>query len=71
MLTKLAVRWLTYKLRKDKELWYVYQSNIAMVIFDRVERYYPYLRLDKDYSPTLHEFCNMCANDFLTLWTKK
>ena len=129
MITKLAVKWLTRRLRKDKELWYAYQSNIAMAIYDNMNKYlplrtgkgifiihatkeelngalargychkitekevlYPDLiiamteellkisrnQLDaspdpsnKEFLPTQHEFCNLCANDFLNLWTKK
>jgi hypothetical protein len=126
MITKLAVRWITRRLRKDKELWFAYQSSIAMAISDNMSRYMP-LRtnkdvilssredllgalargycsftnsgktvdpvlmeamanellslnkncadaspdpLNKDYLPTKHEFCNICANDFLKLWTR-
>ena len=101
MMTKLAVRYLTWKLGKDNELWFSYQSNIAMIIYDNINKYFP-LRtseapeckcedkntdyhllkcrkntdaspdpLNKDYKPTLQEFCNICANDFLRLWTSK
>ena len=101
MITKLAVRWLIKQLKKDKDLWYAYQANIAMVIFDNSNKYFP-LRtgkaeeckcedkntnyhllncgkntdaspdpLNKDFRPTLHEFCNICANDFLKLLTKE
>lgn len=69
MLTKLAVRWLVKQLKKDKGLWYAYQSNIAMTIYDNVKRYFP-LTTEK-HSPTLHEFCNICANDFLKLLTSQ
>ena len=79
MLLKLAVRYLCYQLRKDKVLWYAYQSSIAMIIMDNVHKHFPLKTaptneaspdpLNKEYSPTLHEFCNICANDFLNLWT--
>lgn len=69
MITKLAVRWLTWKLRKDHEFWFAYQSNIAMIIYDNHNKYFP-LTTEKN-SPTLIEFCNICANDFLKLWTAK
>ena len=124
MITKLAVRWITRRLCKDKELWYAYQASIAMTISDNMSRYMP-LRtnkdvilssredllgalargycsvtnsgktvdpilmeamvnellslnrneafpdpLNKDYLPTKHEFCNICANDFLKLLTQ-
>jgi len=137
MITKLAVKWLCRQLKKDKELWYAYQSNIAMTISDNMNRYrkskrdpamdkeYPLCPrcgtptvagahmtsndkrslycvngncnydvafnslttpvllnadggikdaspdpLNKDYLPTQHEFCNICANDFLKLLTR-
>jgi len=68
MITRLAVKWLTRQLRKDKQLWFAYQSSIAMSIMDAHHKYFP-LTTAKG-SPTLHEFCNICANDFLKLWTK-
>ena len=68
MITKLAVRWLIEQLKKDKALWYAYQANIAMIIFDNMTKYLP-LKTDPQGSPTKHEFCNICANDFLNLWT--
>ncbi len=70
MITKLAVTWLTWQLRKDKDFWRSYQANIAMIIFDNVVNYFP-LTTDPQGSPTLEEFCNICANDFLKLWTRK
>jgi len=69
MITKLAIRWITWRLRKDKSWWISYQSNIAMVIYDNVNKYFP-LTTGK-HSPTLNEFCNICANDFLKLWTRR
>ena len=67
IITRMAVKWLTWQLRKDNQLWYAYQSNIAMTISDNMNRYFP-LTTGKA-SPTQHEFCNICANDFLKLWT--
>ena len=69
MITKLAVKWFIRQLRKDKTFWYAYQSSIAMTIYDNVKKYFP-LKTDPKGSPTLHEFCNICANDFLELLTK-
>lgn len=66
MITKLAVRWLTWQLKRDKGFWYSYQANIAMTIYDNYEKYFP-LTTGKN-SPTLKEWCNICANDFLNLW---
>jgi hypothetical protein len=68
IITKLAVKWITRQLRKDKDFWYCYQANIAMTISDNMNRYMP---LRADHPPTKHEFCHICANDFLKLWTKK
>jgi hypothetical protein len=69
MITKLCVQYLTWRLRKEKDFWYAYQSGIAMSIFDNYNRYFPLTT--EDGKPTLLEFCNICANDFLKLWTKK
>ena len=72
-LTMLAVRYLTYQLRKDKGFWMAYQANIAMIISDNIDKYYPYfsdqIKTGKD-APSKHEFCNICANDFIVLWTE-
>lgn len=68
MFTKFAVRYLVGRLKKDKDFWSGYQSNIAMCIYDNAQKYLP-LTTEKG-SPTLAEFCNICANDFLKLWTK-
>ena len=68
-LDKLAVKWLTYRLGKDRSpgsWYYSYQSNIAMCIFDEAHKHFP-LTTSKG-SPTLHEFCNICAKRFLDLW---
>ncbi len=127
MITKLAIRWLCMQLKKDKDLWYAWQANIAMTISDNMSKFMPLrTRLDrilverdellgvlargycsvtnsrktvdpalieamanellslnkniknaspdplnKDYLPTKHEFCNICANDFLELLTMR
>lgn len=68
IITKLAIKWFCRKLKKDKKFWISYQSNIAMSIYDNFKRYFP-LTTEKK-SPTLVEFCNICANDFMILWTK-
>ncbi len=69
MLTKWACQYLTWQIRKDEDLWLAYQANIAMQIYDAFQKYMP-LTTEKK-SPTLHEWCNICANNFLGLWTKK
>jgi hypothetical protein len=67
MITRFCVWWLSRQLKKDSSFWYSYQSNIAMAIYDGVTRYFP-ITIQKS-SPTLNEFCNICANDFLRNWT--
>ena len=67
MITKLAVKWLTYKLRNDLEFWRVYQANIAMKIHDNYNKYYPRHTKER-FGPhssasevSLHKFCNICV----------
>ena len=69
IVTSLAVKWLTWQLRKDKGFWKAYQSNIAMCVYDNLSKNLP-LTTGKG-SPTLHELSNMCANDFMYLWTRR
>ena len=69
MLLKLAVKYLCHKLKKDRNFWYSYQSNIAMSIYDNLQKYLPLTTAKK--SPTLMELSNICANDFMKLWTGK
>jgi hypothetical protein len=64
LLLKWAVGYLLKQLKKDKDLWYAYQSNIAMTIQDNLIRRFPTKK-------NLNDFCNKCANDFLNIWTKK
>jgi hypothetical protein len=68
MLTKLAVRYLTWQLRRDEGFWQAYKSNIAMIIYDNYNAMpNPLPRKSEE----LHIFCNKCATDFLKLWTRK
>ena len=69
MLLRLSIRYLCHCLRKDKDYWYAWQSNIAMIIKDNYDKYFP-LTTDRT-SPTFHEWCNICANEFLKLLTQK
>ena len=69
MLLKLAIRCLCYCLKKDKGYWFGWQSNIAMIIYDNYNRYFPLTTAKK--SPTLQEWCNICANEFLLRLTRK
>jgi len=73
MKTKLskAVKILSKKLRKDPELFYAYQANIAMQFKDeysrrRKEKNYDYLNNEE-----IHEIANDAAKSFLNLLIKK
>ena len=68
MITKLAVWWLCEQLKKDKSYWIAWQSSIAVTISDTYDEYMP-LTTGKS-SPTLHEWCNICADRFLRLLTR-
>ena len=66
MFVKLAVMILTNALRKDRELWWAYQSNIAICFQDEVNRDGPKIPKDK-----LYAISNRAANNFLRIWTRK
>lgn len=68
MLLRLAMKYLCYCLKKDNGLWFAWQANIAMTIYDNHDKYFP-LTTEKK-SPMLREWCNICANDFLKLLTR-
>ena len=68
MLTKLAVRYLTYKLRKDEGFWISYKANIAMTFFDNYYKFFPKTRHSR---LSISKFCNTSAEEFLNLWTKR
>jgi hypothetical protein len=54
-------------IKEDPELYYTYQSNIAMAFYDE------YYRLDiRKYKnkATIHEITNNAAKNFLNLWIK-
>lgn len=55
-------------LKEDKELYFAYQANIAMAIFDEICR----RKKSKKYlnSKDLHEACNEGAKSFLDLLVK-
>jgi len=70
MITKLAVTWLTWQLRKDKDFWRSYQANIAMAFFDAFNQAQE--KSDKGIEPLdLHTVSNEAANNFMKLWTRK
>lgn len=64
MIIKLAVKYLTSRLRKDKDLYRAYQANIAMAMYDAFRR-----NTNMENSE-LHKVCNEGATDFINLWTK-
>jgi hypothetical protein len=69
MITKLAVKWLTWQLRKDEGFWIAYQANIAMSFYDRFWKYFPEKTIPYPTDVVL-AYCNDAANDFMKLWTK-
>jgi len=81
LLLRWAINYLIKCLKKDKDLWQVYQASIAMVIYDEMFRYFSEVlrhysvKKNKDqFGEPLNELLarsNKCANDFLNLWTKK
>ena len=68
MLTKLAVRYLTYRLKKDEGFWIGYKANIAMTFFDNYYKFFPKTRHSR---LSISKFCNTSAEEFLNLWTRK
>ena len=60
MLFKLCVKYLGYKLNRDKDLFIVYQVNIAMDTFDAVKNINGYKSQEK-----IHQACNEGAKNFL------
>jgi hypothetical protein len=65
IITKFAVKWLTWQLLKDPNLWRAYQASISMTMYDRLTANLPLTK------KKLHKLCNDGANDFLQLWTRK
>ena len=66
MLTKLSVWWLTRQLRRDRDFWQSYQSNIACAIQDNYRDYREGVMDTK----ALHEFRNSAAHNFMQNWTR-
>ena len=66
MLTKLAVRYLTYRLRKNEGFWSDCQSSIAISIWNTYSKYHPIQTLEE-----YRKFCNESANKLLDIWTKR
>ena len=70
MITKLAVRWLTWQLRKDKGLWISYQANIAMAFQDEFNRFMGRYGRNEAVD-NIHSISNAAATNFMNLWTGK
>lgn len=70
MITKLAVKWLTWRLRKDKGFYISYQANIAMAFYDRFEKYFPGKTMPYS-SDIILAYCNDAAHDFMKRWIKR
>jgi len=66
IITKLAVKWLTRQLRKDKSFYNVYKSNIAMAFYDECKK----RKLCKNYT-LLHRVANKAADNFMQMWIRK
>lgn len=63
-LTKIAVTYLTYRLRKDPSFYYSYQANIAMCM------YYELVKAYRPVEETILPLCNKGARRFLDMWIK-
>ena len=64
------IKKLVDNLRKDKELYYSYQANIAMAIKDEYYRRYKKKCYKKMNLKEIHEICNQGAKNFLNLLMK-
>jgi hypothetical protein len=64
MITKLAIKWLTWQLRKDPDWYQSYVANIAMCVYDRASDILPI-----ETKSNLLRICNEGAQDFMKLWT--
>ena len=74
MITKLAVKWLTYRLKKDPSFWIAYQANIAMAFYDVVMKELNEVKeSDQNYKLSNHllRLSNEAADNFMNLWTGK
>ena len=58
------------KIRKDKQLWIVFQSTIAMQFKDHCHHYTRITNKHYLNCNDIHKIANDAANAFLHLWTK-
>uniref|UniRef100_A0A6M3LVB9 Uncharacterized protein n=1 Tax=viral metagenome TaxID=1070528 RepID=A0A6M3LVB9_9ZZZZ len=69
MITKWAVQWLTWRLRKDDGFWISYQANIAGAFQDEYHRAME--KMKSGIEPfDIHTVSNNAAINFMKLWTK-
>ena len=57
------------RLTTDKDYWGVWRANLAIVIFKNYHKYY--CLITEKNSPNVRRFCDICAEDFLKILTKK
>jgi hypothetical protein len=66
-LTTLAIKYVIWRLRKDKDWWRSYQATISMCVYDALMRgRRPH---DETERIRLYELCNEGATNFMNLWT--
>jgi len=63
---KKAVKIVTKTIKKDPDLRYSYQANIAMAFVDEYDRIHKKYKNKED----IHTAANNAANNFLDLWCK-
>lgn len=69
-ITKWAVKWLTWQLRKDKGFYVLYQANIAMAFYDKFRAHFTgKFAICPD--QMIVDYCNDAANDFMDWWIKR
>ena len=63
---KKALKIVTETIKEYDDLYYGYQSNIAMACYDAIRKKGVYIPHE-----VLHEACNNAAKNFLNSWTGK
>ena len=70
MITRLAIKWITWRLRKDKGLWLSYHANIAVSFIDEYKR--AVKRMEEGIEPfDIYTVANNAATYFMKLWTRE
>ena len=71
-ITMWAVQWITSRLRKDKDWYNAYQSNIAMAFYDEAKRSgIVNTKQEGDEKTSIHKIANRAATNFMDMWIKK